>query len=160
MMTSGPDDRLWFVCVAAESAGILVFRSGDRGESWSGPVRADAGGEDSWTRTPTLAVTEEGVVGVAWYDRSGDPDRSCQHLVFTASRDGGASFLPPARVSTEESCPRTRANGWTGTRFPAGGDYSGLVATGSRSFRVLWSDARDGLYRLRTARVRVNYSRT
>ncbi|MDX1674014.1 MAG: sialidase family protein [Longimicrobiales bacterium] len=155
MLAAGPDDRVWFTCVAPGSAGILVFRSDDRGESWRGPVRVDGVGRDAWTRTPTLAVSEDGVLGLAWYDRGAGTEDPCTHVRFTASLDGGESFLPPGRVSTEASCPETRANDWAGARFPAGGDYSGLAATGPRAFRVLWSDARDGVYRLRTASVRV-----
>lgn len=155
MLAAGPDDRLWFTCIAADFEGVLVFRSDDRGESWSGPVRADRGGEDAYTRTPTLAVTSTGIVGVTWYDRCHDPERACQHTLFSASVDGGEKFSPPERVSTEGSCPETEANGWTGRRFPAGGDYSGLVALDEETFRVAWSDARNGIYRLRTAEVRL-----
>lgn len=158
MLAAAPDDRLLFTCIAADLQGVLVFWSDDQGESWQGPVRADDGGDSAHTRTPTLAVTPTGIVGIAWYDRSDDPDRACQHTRFAASLDGGESFLTPVRVSNEASCPDTEANLWTAGRFPAGGDYSGLAAVGPGAFRLAWSDARDGVYRLRSAEVRVSPS--
>jgi hypothetical protein len=45
------------------------------------------------------------VVGVAWYDRRDDPTRRCWKQYFTASLDGGATFLPNTPVSTAASCP-------------------------------------------------------
>lgn len=150
-------DRLYLVCTNRERSGILVHSSADRGERWSGPVRADgASGEVVFRRTPSIAVNRDGVVGVTWYERRKEGARECQHLYFAASHDGGRTFLPEARVSSVPSCPDTPRNGGSAKRWPAGGDYSGLAAAADGSFHALWSDSRDGIYQLWTARIKVN----
>lgn len=154
-LVSTPADGLLFVCNAGEHGGVFVFRSDDRGESWSGPVRADSGGENAHTAVPTAGVSSNGTIAVSWYDRRDDPNRLCQYTRLAVSLDGGQSFGPDVRISSEPSCPDSAVNGWTAARFPAGGDYAGLVAISPDEFRAVWSDARDGLYRLRTTQVRV-----
>lgn len=150
-------DRLYLVCANRDRHAVFVHHSADRGERWSEPVRADgAGGEVVFRRTPSIAVNKDGVVGVSWYERRREADRECQHLFFTASLDGGKTFLPAARVSTAASCPDTPRNGGSAKRWAAGGDYSGLAASPDGAFRVLWADSRGGIYQLWTARVGVN----
>lgn len=152
-----PRDRLYMVCANRERNGVLVHHSADRGERWSAPVRADgADGDVLFRRTASIAVNGDGVVGVTWYERRREGARECQHLYFTASTDGGKTFLPAARVSNAASCPDTPQNGGSAKRWPAGGDYSGLAAAADGSFHALWSDSRDGIYQLRAARVTVN----
>jgi hypothetical protein len=56
--------------------------------------------------TPAIAVNEGGVVGVAWYDTRRDPRGKCFEIYFSASLDGGTTFLPSVRVTQELSCPR------------------------------------------------------
>lgn len=149
-------DRLYLVCTNRARDGVLVHHSADRGETWSAPVRADStGGDVVFRRTPSIAVNKDGVVGVTWYERRREAGGECQHLNFTASLDGGKTFLPAARVSTAPSCPDTPRNGGSAKRWAAGGDYSGLAAAADGSFHVLWSDSRGGIYQLWTARVGV-----
>lgn len=100
------------------------------------------------------------MVGVAWYD--GRNDRStikgifrCQELYFTASLDGGQTFLPEAKVSSDKSCPATPQNVQTALRFPAGGDYMGVATTPAGDFHILWADNHAGRYQLRMATVKV-----
>jgi hypothetical protein len=59
------------------------------------------------------------------------------------------------RVSSERSCPASPRNVGVALRHPAGGEYMGLAAGPDGAFRLLWSDARSGIYRLRTATVAV-----
>jgi hypothetical protein len=47
------------------------------------------------------------------------------------------------------------ANVATALRFPAGGEYLGIVTTPDGAFHVLWSDNRTGTYQLRTTTVKV-----
>jgi hypothetical protein len=72
-------------------------------------------------------------------------------VFFTASRDGGETFLPEVKVSSAENCPITPANGEAGWRWPTGGDYHGLAADAAGRFHLVWADSRDGIYQLRTA---------
>lgn len=136
--------------------GLYFTRSTNRGILWSRPVRIDRAPDANTLRgTAALAVSSNGAVGVAWLDRRNDSANECQDLYFTASLDGGETFLPEVRVSTEISCPETPGNGAAGGRFPTGGEYFGLVQTGDGRFQAVWSDARSGVYQLYTASVTV-----
>jgi len=145
-------DRLFWLCIADKFNRVLVQRSEDRGESWSEPVRLNHS-EKADSFTPSIAVNREGVIGVSWYEIH---DKTCFDLYFTASLDSGKTFLPEVRVSSATSCPDTPQDKGVfdaGTTFGAGGDYSGLTATSDGLFHVVWSDARTGIYQLRTATV-------
>ena len=145
-------DRLFWLCIADKFNGVVVQRSEDRGESWSEPLRLNHS-EKADSFTPSIAVNSEGVIGVSWYEIH---DKTCFDLYFTASLDSGKTFLPEVRVSSATSCPDTPQDKGVfdaGTTFGAGGDYSGLTATSDGLFHVVWSDARTGIYQLRTATV-------
>lgn len=147
-------DRLFWLCIADKFNGVLVQRSEDRGESWSEAIRVNHR-EAARTFTPSIAVNNDGIIGVSWYEIH---DKNCFDVYFTASLDSGRTFLPEVRVSSATSCPDTPQNKGvfdTGT-FGAGGDYSGLAATSDGVFHVVWADARTGVYQLRTAAVSVN----
>jgi len=134
--------------------GVLVQRSDDRGESWSEPLRLNHS-ETADSFTPSIAVNKDSVIGVSWYEIH---HKSCFDVHFTASLDHGKTFLPEVRVSSATSCPDTPQDKGAfdaGTTFGAGGDYSGLAATADGLFHVVWSDARSGIYQLRTATVSV-----
>lgn len=166
-------DRLYMVWTDFESGGtdIKVSYSTNEGETWSEPLTVnDSHADGIDNATPAIAVNKSGVVGVAWYDRRNDASNKCFEIFFTASLDGGLSFLPNARVSTVNSCPDAPGNvvrpegGGEGfgvaARWPAGGDYSGLAASSDDLFHVLWSDSRTGVYQNWTSTVRVIGGRT
>ncbi|HYL84570.1 MAG TPA: sialidase family protein [Candidatus Angelobacter sp.] len=154
--------RLYWLCTNSSYEDVLLQYSPDGGERWSKPIPANRrSGNNPYTRTPMMAVSQEGAVGVAWYDgrinkQSFRGPFRCQEVYFTASLDGGETFLPEARVSSEASCPVSQKNGDVGFRFPAGGDYMGLAAGEKGEFHLLWSDSRSGIYQLWTATVRVS----
>lgn len=143
-----------------------VARSTDGGATWSAPVRASDSNESKRlpTHHPMLAVTGAGVLGLSWYDGRDDASGQCFKLYFTASLDGGETFLPNVPVSDAASCPSTPANQkplafnssmTVVRRFKEGGDYHGLVALPDGSFHAMWSDSRDGSYQLWTTRIRL-----
>jgi len=146
-------DRLFWLCIADKFNGVLVQRSDDRGESWSEPLRLNHS-QAARSFTPSITVNKDGVIGVSWYEIH---DKSCFDVYFTASLDGGKTFLPEVRVSSATSCPDTPQDKgvFDNGTFGAGGDYSGLAATPEGLFHVVWSDARSGIYQLRTASVTV-----
>lgn len=149
-------DRLFWLCIADKFNGVLVQRSDDRGELWSEPVRLNHS-ETADSFTPSIAVNKDDVIGVSWYEIH---DKNCFDVYFTASLDGGKTFLPEVRVSRVTSCPDTPQNKGVfnpGMTFGAGGDYSGLATTSDGVFHVVWSDARSGIYQLRTAIVTVKH---
>jgi hypothetical protein len=158
-------DRIDYVCAGRDFNGIQFRYSDDLGETWSEILRVDRPGEISvQTRTPAIAVNRDGVVAVAWYDARNDRSTikgnfRCQEIFFTASVDGGVTFLPEVKVSRAPSCPATPRNVETALRFPAGGEYMGVVAALDGSFRLLWPDNRGGVYQLYTATVSVAASR-
>jgi hypothetical protein len=92
-----------------------------------------------------IAVNPDGVLGVFYYSTEGQPDRQHFDTYFTASLDGGETFLPKARVSSQTSYPFGGGNLRPGptvrtdarmtvlyttsglSRWPDGGDYIGMT---------------------------------
>lgn len=152
-------DRLYWTCWDRSNQYIYVYHSTDRGETWSPPVAANRGSGP--VQSASIAVNRDGVVAISWYDGREDPREyreafRCQHVFFSASLDGGRTFLPQVRVSSAENCPDTPANGEAGRRWTAGGDYHGLAAAADGRFHLLWADSREGIYQLRTATISVD----
>jgi len=150
-MVADINDRLFWVCISAQFNAVVVQHSDDRGESWSEPLRLNRSAVAD-SHTPSIAINKDGVIGVSWYERH---DKDCLDTYFTASLDSGKTFLPEVKVSNATSCPNTPQNKGAFQWFDAGGDYSGLAATSDGIFHLVWSDARTGIYQLRTATVRV-----
>jgi hypothetical protein len=164
--SSGPfRDRLYWICTSDHYENVLLHYSSDRGEQWTKSIRVNQGsGPSPYVRTPSVVVNRDGVVGIAWYDgRNGGArykrEFICQEIYFTASLDGGKTFLPEVKVSSEKSCPMLPQNGEIGWRWPAGGDYMGLAADAEGQFVLVWADSRSEMYQLRTATLKVNSSR-
>lgn len=160
--TSGFRDRVYYLCHDYYFQNVFLHYSSNLGVTWSNPIQVNqASGRSPLVRTPFMTVNKEGVLGVAWYDGRKD-DRGflgylrCENIFFTASLDGGRTFLPEVVVSTEKSCPDSTENGMVGKRFPAGGDYQSMVALPDGGFLLLWSDSRSGVFELRTASIKVN----
>ena len=154
-------DRVYWLCNDGAHENIYLHYSPDGGEHWSKPVRVN---QDSGTtphvRNAVMAVNAYGVIGVTWYDARGDQRGNmeflrCQELYFAASLDGGQTFLPEERVGAK-SCPLSPKNGEAGIRYVTGGDYDGVITAPDGRFHLLWSDSRDGIYKLWAASVTVN----
>ena len=157
-LTSGPfRDRVYLTCIGHSEGEIVLQHSPDGGERWTDPVRvrAAANGSSFPRIAPSLAVNKDGVVGIAWVDGNIDPSIKCYEIFFTASVDGGLTFLPEQVVSSKPSCPDSALSGAAFRRWPAGGDYFGLTAAADGRFHALWSDARSGRYELWTAAITV-----
>jgi hypothetical protein len=127
---------------------------------------------------PTIAVSKAAVVGVSWHDTRDASDSEFGYDVyFSASTDGGRTFLPPVRVSTELSRPHSSGNlMFTPLTFPYddgairmtllsaagrwgnGGEYSGLAVDADGVFHPFWPDSRPGTFQAMSARVRVDES--
>ena len=127
-------DRIYLTCWDRAMERLYLFTSNDGGSSWSPPTLVSRG----YVQNGMVAVNNQGIVGVAWYDGRDDPRGyravfRCQHVYFTASLDGGGTFLPEVKVSTAENCPDTPQNAEAGRRWVAGGDYFGLAAAAEGS---------------------------
>ena len=171
-------NRLYAVWIDVRSGhcDVLLSYSTNKGETWSPPkVINDEPSRSSPSRfaehsMPVVAVNNRGVVGVLWYDRRNSPDLGWQTR-FTASLDGGETFLPSVSVSTaRHSSENTKdfpiwivsyggAN--ISTRImldqgeSLGGDTAGMAADANGVFHPLWVDNRTGILQLWTTSVSV-----
>jgi BNR repeat-like domain len=155
---------------------ILFSYSGDQGKTWS--VQRMVGP----SVPPRIAqyqakieVNNEGTIGVMWFQTTTAKDQDRYDLYFSASVDGGESFLHPVCVSSRPSLPGGTANirpipfrmvttdeslrvdflsGFS--RWRAGGEYIGLAADGLGAFHPFWPDSRSGVYQIMTAQIRVS----
>jgi hypothetical protein len=59
---------------------------------------------------PAIAVNNDGVVAVAWYDRRDNPDNLGYFERLSASLDGGVTWLPSIRVSANANLPEVGNN--------------------------------------------------
>lgn len=164
---------VWTDCRHGRSR-ILFSTSNGRGVRWTAPRILDptvpaAAGQFQ----PAIAVNAKGVVGVTWFDTR-QTNRGLEYdEYFTASVDGGQSFLSPVRVSSESSDPEAPGNmipfpapGVEGQqlvldllsaakRWGNGGDYMGLTADSSGIFHPFWADSRQGAFQVYTAKIEV-----
>jgi hypothetical protein len=153
---------------------LLFTYSSDRGASWSKPRPVvPAGPPYASEFQPVIATNPDGVLGVFFYGTEGYPQRDRFDAYFTASLDGGETFLPKTRVSSETSRPFGAGNLRPGpyvstdrgmatlyltsgiSRWTDGGDYMGMTADPEGIFHPFWADGRSGTYQLYTAAIRV-----
>lgn len=156
---------------------LMLSWSSDRGATWSEPKPVDPNAPAYASQyQEMIATNRDGVLGVFFYDTDGFPSRDRFDVSFTASLDGGETFLPKVRVSSATSNPFGSGNLRPGpfvraerglvtasfvsgmSRWPAGGDYIGMTAGSDGVFHPLWADGRSGTYQLYTAAIRVETS--
>ena len=152
---------------------IAVVWSSDRGVSWSAPSMIDASAPASASQfLPAIAVNDSGVVGVMWLDTRASAAADAYDVYYSTSLDGGKTFLPAVRVSSETSRPAGPGNMRPGlgrlryrgdtlvmdflsgySRWRDVGDYIGLTADAKGVFHPVWPDSRNGTFQLQTARI-------
>lgn len=97
-------DRLYCVFSKKEKnkkSGLMVTYSKDEGETWSEPKLINGNHSDSINQSmPDIIVNKDGIVGIRFY---GGTFPYTYDEYFTASTDGGETFLPPVKVSNETS---------------------------------------------------------
>lgn len=179
-------DRLYAVWPDRRSgqSQILFSSSSDLGRTWTKARVVNDNPPDDRTDQfmPTVAVNCNGVVGILWYDRRDSSDNLGWDARFTASVDGGVTFLPSVRVS-EAGTRFDSSTRWSSLR-PAvqraapsrrdpstkellsvdlslnsflflGGDTAGLVADAAGVFHPFWIDNHLGTPQVWTAAVKV-----
>ncbi len=189
----GPfSDRIYAVWsnTYANSANIVLSYSADKGQSWSNPVVINDDEQPFDPATgqvhfrPVVAVNRHGIIGVMWYDRRIGTNRLDWSVRFTASLDGGETFLPSVVVSDSpfthsydkafeldasssgggETRPPSNSSGGRPLRlnlaissfYLNGGHTAGLVADANGTFHPFWVDNRIGASQIWTALVTVN----
>ena len=103
---------------------------------------------------PTIAVNSKGVLGVMWVERR-QSGAHWHEVFFSASLDGGKSFVSPELVSSSP-CGDSPVDAVAWRGFPTYGDYFGLVSTPDGRFRLMWPEMRDGASVLRIATIEVD----
>ncbi|MCG8327667.1 MAG: exo-alpha-sialidase [Chitinophagales bacterium] len=154
-------NRIYFVRALGsrqQYEGVWLNYSTDQGESWSKDIRVDhfENGLPSKAMAASIAVNQDGIIGISWVDSQHDEVQEKHDVYFTVSVDGGKSFQPPVRVTQLGTNPQTVANGDVANKFPAGGHYLGITAKEDGSFQLIWSDSRSGLFELQTCNIKVN----
>ncbi|MBI4851883.1 MAG: exo-alpha-sialidase [Acidobacteria bacterium] len=124
-----------------DRADVLLVSSKDGGSTWTNQIKLNDDNSIAEQILPSVAVTDDGAVGVTWYDRRNDlANLSLLDIYATVSKDGGKNFSPNQRITT--------AN-WplipTPLDLRAGyhGDYSQLATMGNK-FLFNWGDDRNG----------------
>jgi hypothetical protein len=181
-------DRAYAVWSQGTPREVMFSYSPDRGRTWSKPIRVNDDetdpGEPRGTHVlPQVAVNRQGVVGVMWYDHREDPRGSAYRPRFSASLDGGETFLASVAIAsapevlnrdkhlapwivgggdmdaTSIDPPGTPLHSLEADvmlYFAVTGDTAGLQADASGAFWGLWVDNRTNYDQMWTAPVRVS----
>jgi hypothetical protein len=112
---------------ASSGADIVLFKSTDGGNTYTGPVRVNQDGKklnrDQFQ--PWLAVTPKGQVNVMYFDKRRDPNNFFLGESLSRSNDGGKTWKD-TRVDHRMWDPRINPPISVSGQFI--GDYQGLVA--------------------------------
>jgi hypothetical protein len=134
---------------------VLFASSADKGSTWS-PARTvtdNAPTDQNDHFMPTVAVNNHGIVGLLWYDRRDNPDNLGYYARFSASLDGGKTWLPSVRVSKEPyvSGAVAKRSAFAGN----GGDTAGLAPAADGAFHAIWIDDHTGVPQVYASRITV-----
>jgi hypothetical protein len=153
---------------------VMAATSSDGGETWSPPVRVSDNTTATDQSTPGIAVTDQGVVGVSWYDRRNDLTDGCYQLFFAVSTDGAATFSKNQMIDSHQTCPLAKSGSTNRVggapsrsadpvtslyRFKNGGDTQGIVALPGGGFRLAWIGDQAGEMQLWSTTVLVRAKR-
>ncbi|MFQ5599656.1 MAG: FlgD immunoglobulin-like domain containing protein [Candidatus Krumholzibacteriia bacterium] len=124
--------------VATDHRDIVLVSSPDGVGNWSSKVRVNDDSTPSDQAFPAIAADHCGV-HVLWYDRRfGAPCHALADVVMASSYDGGASFLPNVRVTTQSSWWQVPAEA-----IPNFGDFM-RPANDDHVLYAPWTDGRFG----------------
>ncbi len=141
--------------VAEEHFQIVVASSSDGGKTWTRPLRVNDNKTASNQSNVGIAVNAQGTVGIVWNDRRDDPSDNCFRPYFTASLDGGQSFLANRKVSDDAGCTTTPDGKPAPERYPNGGDTFGMAALPDGAFQIAWINGKSGVWQLYSSVIRV-----
>ncbi|HUS16019.1 MAG TPA: S-layer homology domain-containing protein [Chloroflexia bacterium] len=129
--------------IATNGTDVLYVKSTDRGATWSAPDRLshDPAGVVRDHITPMMVVGADSRVHAFWLDRRLDPTNHLFDSWYSSSTDGGATWDPDTRVSTQSQDLNIGFPPGSGN---AAGDYWGLDTAGDTVYAA-WNDTRDGV---------------
>jgi len=108
-----------------KSADAMLIRSTDRGVTWSSPITVNQDGTNADQFQTHVAVADDGLLSVAFFDRRHDPANLYVDEYLAQSDDKGQTFKE-ARLSHDLSDPSINPPiSGSGEFF---GDYQGMVA--------------------------------
>lgn len=151
------------------SSQVYLVHSDNQGETWSqpvplGPPVPPTGVKRLW---PAVAVRNDGTVDIVYMESlekqvTPDPEdveckikavlgwtrtgkaSSLSDIYWVQSKDGGTTFGPPVRVTTETTNWCKVAFDFETSQFANFGDILGIFTTGEKTFAV-WPDGRAGV---------------
>lgn len=156
MLAAGPSDRLhavWLEGTRAAGLHVVVSSSEDGGRHWDPPLQVTSGEPLVFRARANLAVDSEGRIGITWFEA--EDGSGCGDVVFHALAGGSSSPLARVRLRRPGPCPTDPRVVGVMERWPGGGDYTGIVASATGTFDLVWADPRDDGHEVRFARVRV-----
>ena len=120
---------------------IKFSKSEDHGLTWSDPITIndDPKGVDIQNYYSMMAVSPDGVIAIAWYDRRDDANDLNTDIYMTYSFDGGETFIPNFKVTSQAadfSMIDVKNRGFSI------GEYNQMVATKGYAIPV-WADGRN-----------------
>ncbi|MFZ4590199.1 MAG: T9SS type A sorting domain-containing protein [Ignavibacteria bacterium] len=129
-LSNGPYKGNVYISYAAnppgpDNANVYVARTTNGGVSWALPVQVndDVTTFDQWMSD--VSVDDQGRVWVFWYDSRNDPANLLTEHWAAVSTNGGASFMPNFKVSSQNFNPNT-VKVYQGTDHYYIGDYIGM----------------------------------
>jgi len=153
---------------------IRFSYSRNGGRTWSRSIVVNDDHDDGPHHNhlnPMIAVNASGVIGIAWYDRRDAADNLGYSVRFTASLDGGETFLPSVLVSSQPRAFNAADRIFTGSvsergeyagfsvNVPgfqySGGDFSNMTTNAANDFYPVWIDNRTGVSQAWTAPIHV-----
>ncbi len=150
---------VWVERSDESNTNVLLSSSNDDGNTWTAPKIVHTVELKSFKTLPAISISSSGLVGIIWQDqRHSTTEKKCFDLYGTISMDGGKTFLPESRISSQTACMGTyEENGAAISRFQlGGGDYQSLIASESSAFQAVWCDSRSGKFQIWTAKMSVD----